>query len=76
MKVEKNFSCNGIRKKKGDSLSNEEMEKMRDHLDHLLAHGFLLGSKMPEKKEEKKADKKPEKKAEKKPKKEKKLFKK
>jgi len=67
MKVLKNFGCNGVKKKVGQSLSKEEVSQIGSFLESLLKNDFLQKSAEPkqEVKEEKKEEKKKEKKSKK-----------
>lgn len=49
MKALKNFSCNGVRKKKGDSISSEEMQKMGDAGKKMQSEDYIsnAGSEKP-----------------------------
>jgi len=61
MKALKNFSCNGVKKKKGDSISSEEMNKMGD-LGKKLQFDDFISNGEAQKPEPKKEDPKPGKK--------------
>ena len=57
LKAKFNFKCNGLSKKQGDSLNEEELKKISDFKDQLLKDGILEEEKK-ELKEEPKAEKK------------------
>ncbi len=62
VKAIKNFSCNGVKKKAGEFLNKEEMQKMgeKHYKSHLDKDLIMVVSE--DKKEEKKQDKKESKK--------------
>jgi hypothetical protein len=68
-RAEKNFKCNNVSKKKGDSISDEEIKKMGEFAESLMKDGFILGDPKDLKPVKKEAPKKTEKKPEKKDKK-------
>jgi len=43
MKVVSNFSCNGLKKKAGESLSEDELEIIGPFLDQLKANDLIRG---------------------------------
>lgn len=62
LKVERNFKCNGVKKEKGQKLSESEEKLIGEKIGELINNGILL--RIEEQKPAKKAPKKQAKKSE------------